>query len=102
MMTSTVSWQDYRKVKLRLIVLLVDWIPFGILMGALVPVILHSYTPSYVGAVIYMLVIGFNWLRCGFYPCPVCGTSYRGSQLYRKTCAKCGTPINQSPALDSN
>jgi hypothetical protein len=102
MTTSAGTWQDYRKVKLRLIVLLIGWIPFGILMGALVPVVLHSYAPSYVAAVVYVLFIGFSWLQYGLYPCPICGSSYRGRQLYREACPKCGTPINQSSAQDSN
>jgi hypothetical protein len=89
------DWQGYRKVKLRLIVLLAGWIPFGIFIGALLPIVLHTYTPSYVLGIAYMLFVGFTWLEYGFYPCPECGTSYHGRQLYRKTCPKCGILINR-------
>jgi hypothetical protein len=93
-MANKIDWQGYRKAKLRLIVLLVGWIPFGIFVGALLPIILHTYTASYVLAVAYMLLVGWSWLEYGFYPCPECGISYRGPQLYRKTCPKCGAIIN--------
>lgn len=92
----TVSdWKDYRRIKLRLIVLLMGWVPFGVIIGALLPKVLHTYTPTYVLAIAYTLAIGYTWLQYGFYPCPKCGLTLRGRQLYCSTCPKCGNPINK-------
>ena len=89
------EWNHYRQVKLRLIVLLLGWIPFGVLIGGPLPVVLHDYRPTYVLAIVYMLVIGWTWLQYGFYPCPGCGSALRGQQFYRKTCPTCSTVINR-------
>jgi hypothetical protein len=88
------EWREYRKVKQRIIVLLAGWMPFGLLIGGLLPVILRTYTPTYVLATGYMLWVCFAWLQYASYPCPNCGKSLRCAQLYRKTCPKCGTAIN--------
>ena len=88
------DWKGYRKIKHRLIVLLAGWIPFGIVDGGLLPLILHSYTASYVIALVYMIWTAVTWLQYGFYPCPSCGRTLRGAQLYRRTCPKCRVRIN--------
>jgi hypothetical protein len=89
------EWKEYRRIKRRLIVLLVGWIPFGVIIGAVLPVVLHTYTPSYILAIVYMLTIGYTWLQYGFYTCPRCGLILRGRQFYRANCPQCDTPINK-------
>jgi hypothetical protein len=87
-------WKEYRRIKLRLLILLFGWMPFGLLIGAALPVIFGSYEPTYVMAVVYVILMAYTALQYGLYPCPNCGTTYRGRQLYRRTCPQCGIPIN--------
>lgn len=92
---NTVDWTEYRRTKRRLIYLIIGWVPFGILLGEAVPAIFGTYTPSYVLAMIYVLILAFTALQYGLSACPNCGVSYRGRQFYRSTCPKCGVPINK-------
>ncbi len=89
------SWGEYRRVKLRLLVLLFGWLPFGLILGTVLPAVLGSYTPSYVLAIGYALVWAYTLFQYLLYPCPVCGRSYRGWNLYRRSCPRCGTVINR-------
>jgi hypothetical protein len=91
---SGVDWSAYKQLKVRLIGLLACWIPFGALIGVLLPAILHTFTITYGLAAAYALYTGFVWLQYGFYSCPNCGLAYRGRQLWRRTCPKCGIEIN--------
>ncbi len=91
---AVVDWSEYRRVKRRLIVLLIGWVPVLLVVGGLLPIILHIYVPSYLIAVAYMLLTGFAWLQYVFSSCPNCGVTLRGRQLYRRTCPQCGVVIN--------
>src|SRR5262245_54722302 len=93
--TQNADWTDYRRTKHRLIILLIGWAPFGFLIGGFLPIIFNTYTPTYILAVIYMLLVGYYWLKYVFYPCPNCGLTYRGRQLHRGTCPRCGILINR-------
>ena len=88
-------WNEYRHIKLMLLILTFGWIPFGIILGGVLPLLFRSYVPSYVLAVTYMIIFAYIALRFGLYPCPNCGASYLGRQLYRRTCPKCGVAINK-------
>jgi len=88
-------WSEYRHIKLKLLILLFGWIPFGIILGAMLPLLFHSYVPSYALAVSYIVLLAYTALRYALYPCPNCGLSLRGRQFYRRTCPRCGTPINK-------
>jgi hypothetical protein len=83
-----------RKRTLTLIILLLCWIPFGAVIGILLPSIFHTFTITYMLAVAYTLYTGYVWLQYGFYSCPNCGLNYRGRQLWRRTCPKCSIEIN--------
>ena len=89
-----IDWSDYKRVKFRLIALVGCWIPFGAVIGILLPAVLHTFTITYGLAAAYALYTGFVWLQYVFYSCPNCGVVYRGRQLLRRTCPKCGTEIN--------
>ena len=88
------DWLGFRKTKHRLVVLLLLWVPFGVIDGGLLPLLFHSYMPSYIVALAYMIWTGITWLQYGFYPCPSCGRALRGAQIYRRTCPTCRTEIN--------
>src|SRR5579872_3346618 len=87
-------WSEYRRIKHRLLILLLGWISFGMLLGTGLPVIFGTFVPSYVLAVAYTIFMAYTFLRYGLYPCPNCRRAYRGAQLYRQTCLRCGVPIN--------
>lgn len=88
-------WSEYRRIKLRLLVLLLGWIPFGVLLGAGLPKIFHSYTPSYVLAAVYVVLMAYTFLQFGLYPCPNCGMSFKCWQLFGQSCPNCGLAINR-------
>jgi predicted RNA-binding Zn-ribbon protein involved in translation (DUF1610 family) len=88
-------WGKYRGIKLRLLVLLVGWIPFGLILGAALPAMFGSYVPSYALGVVYLLSLAYTFLQYALYPCPNCGASYRAKQLYQQKCPRCGVPINR-------
>lgn len=92
-------WKEYRRIKHRLLILIFGWIPFGVLCIAALPGIFGTYVPSYALALAYMVLLGYTLLQYQSYPCPNCGHSFRGRQLYRQTCPKCSEPINQSSAI---
>ena len=89
-------WGEYRRIKLRLIVMVLGWMPFGMLLMSTVPKIFSTYVPCYVLALAYVVVMAYTMLMYMGYPCPNCGTSFRGRQLYRRICPQCSTPINVS------
>ena len=88
-------WAEYRRIKVRLLVLLFGWTPFGVLLGAGLPVIFGSYVPSYALAIAYALVLAYTFLQYMLYACPNCGHSFRGKQLRKKACPNCGIEINK-------
>src|ERR1700732_941506 len=91
---NSIEWHGYRVLKTRLLILLVGWIPFGALLGIGSPIIFGSYKPAYAFALAYILFTAYTWLTYGFYPCPNCGNSLSGRQLFGSKCKHCGTPIN--------
>jgi hypothetical protein len=94
-------WSEYRRIKRRLLILLLGWFPFVILVGMGLGRILGTFVPSYVLTAAYMVFLAFTYLQWGLYACPNCGTSYRGRQMYRRTCPQCGLAINVAPPLTS-
>jgi hypothetical protein len=90
-------WSEYRRIKHRFLFLLLGWFPFAIVMGKGLPPIIGTDVPSVVLIIAYMLFIAFMFLQYLLYPCPNCGTSYRGWQLYRRTCPHCGVEIDAAP-----
>ena len=88
-------WAEYRRLKLRFQVLLIGWLPFGVLCGAAIPAIIGTYIPSYALALAYGLFLLYTWFMYLGYPCPNCGKSLRGRQLFWKTCKHCGLEINK-------
>jgi hypothetical protein len=92
-------WSEYRRIKHRLVILLFGWLPFGLILGAGLPVMFGTFTPSYVLATAYVIYTAFTFLQYGLYPCPNCGTTYRCRQLYRRTCPHCGVEIDKPSSV---
>jgi hypothetical protein len=88
-------WSEYRRIKLRLLIMVIGWLPFMILVVVAVPNIFGTYTPSFALALTYMVAMAYTLLMYLGYSCPNCGTSYKGRQLFHQTCHKCGLPINR-------
>ena len=92
-------WVEYRRIKLRLLVLLFGWLPFCLLAIVALPLIFLTELLGTVAVIVYMLVLAYTALQYALYPCPQCGGSLKGRQLYRETCPHCGTPINRPASL---
>ncbi len=65
------AWHEYRVLKMRLIVMFLGWIPFGVTLGIGSPVIFGSYKPAFFLALAYMIFFAYTWFMYGFYPCLV-------------------------------
>jgi len=94
-------WKEYRRLKMILLTLICGWVPFGLLIGYVLPLLSGTYIATYVAAAMYGVALMVSWLRYAFYSCPNCGTSLRGSQLYRKKCRECGEIINRRAGAQS-
>ncbi len=88
-------WAHYRRIKLRLILLLAGLVPFFALLIFALPAAGGSNTLSYVMASSYLTLVAVTWFQYGSYRCLHCRTSYRGRQLFRNRCPRCGILINQ-------
>jgi hypothetical protein len=89
-------WKEYRRLRMTLLALICGWVPFGLLIGYVLPLLFGTYIATYVAAAMYGVALMVSWLRYAFYSCPSCGTSLRGSQFYREKCRECGELINRS------
>ena len=89
------EWKEYQWIKKALLVLIFGWVPFGLLIGYILPALSGTYFATYVAAGLYGVALMILWLRYAFYGCPHCGTSLRGSQFYGKSCRNCGEIINR-------
>jgi predicted RNA-binding Zn-ribbon protein involved in translation (DUF1610 family) len=92
---SKINWAKYKTKKIRFIALLSGWLPFGVLIGWPLPLLLGNFILTYILAAVYALGSLYSWLTYAFFPCPNCGQSLRGRQLYRSTCPNCGILINK-------
>ena len=87
-------WRGYRRIKLRLIILVLGWMPFGILLLEISSLNrrLEPITFLMIAYLVYMFVTMLQYLS---YRCPNCDVSLFGRQLYRRTCPGCGILINK-------
>ncbi len=92
-------WTEYRRIKHRLLILIFGWMPFGLLCIVALPVIFGTQMPGTALVIAYMVFLAYTLLQFQLYPCPNCGHSFRGRQLYRRNCPKCGIPINESTVI---
>lgn len=90
------GWAAYRKIKARLLWLLLGWIPFGFIIGYILPEISGTFVPTYLAAGLYGIALMISWLQYVLYSCPHCGTVLRGTQFFLRRCRVCGEPINPS------
>lgn len=88
-------WAHYRRIKLRLILLMAGLVPFFVLILSPLPDAARTNTPSYVLAAIYLILTAIAWFQYGSYRCLHCRASYRGKQLFRNRCPRCGILINR-------
>jgi len=87
-------WKEYRRIKLRLIILFLAWMPLGFLILKLSS-LNHRLEPVSLLLFAYMGYIGFTLIQVMTYRCPNCDTSLFGRRLYPRTCPGCGIPINK-------
>jgi len=87
-------WSGYRRIKLRLIILALGWMPFGVLLLEISSLNrrLESITFLMIAYWVYLIVTMLQYLS---YRCPNCDVSLFGRQLYRRTCPGCGILINK-------
>jgi hypothetical protein len=87
-------WREYRRFKLRLIVLALGWMPF-------VFVVLEVSTLNRrLGSITvlmfpYLAYTMYALPRFELYRCPSRGVSLFFLQIYRRTCPGCGIPISK-------
>ena len=89
-------WNEYRQIRLRLIILLIGWIPFALISVIASSVIFHSEELGYGASIAYMCFSAYTALKYLLYPCPQCGVLLAGKQLYRRSCPRCEVLINHT------
>jgi ssDNA-binding Zn-finger/Zn-ribbon topoisomerase 1 len=88
------SWTEFYRLKKSLILRMMLTAPFILAGSMLLPlagIVSRDYLPLVF--VLLLLVYAAMGRRFIFYPCPNCGKSYRGAQLYRKSCPNCSVRI---------
>jgi hypothetical protein len=88
------KWREYRRIKLRLIILALGWMPFVVVVLE-VSTLNRRLEPITILMFPYLLYTMYVMLRFQLYRCPNCGVSLFVLQLYRRTCPGCGIPINK-------
>ena len=86
-------WRKYRRVKRRLIVLALGWIPFGILILTISSLNREFEYVSIVTA-IYLLYLFYTLVQFELIRCPNCGVRLHIRRSFR-TCGGCGIRINR-------
>jgi len=90
-------WRKYRRVKWRLIVLALGWIPFGVLVLEISSL---SRGFEYVSllSVVYTLYLFYTLVQFELIRCPNCGVRLHIRRSFR-TCGGCGIRINRESEL---
>lgn len=88
-------WAGYRRVKRRLIILALGWIPFGFLLLE-ISTLNRLLEPITFLMVVYLVWLMVTLLQFETYRCPKCGVSlFLRLPLFPRKCAGCGIPINK-------
>lgn len=85
-------WRGYRRVKRRLIVLALGWIPFGVLVGKISSINQGFEYISFL-IVLYALFLFFTLVQFQLIRCPNCGVRLHFRRS-RGKCGGCGIRIN--------
>ncbi len=95
-------WAGYRRVKRRLIILALGWMPFGFLLLE-ISTLNRRLEPVTFLLIAYMAYLFITLLQFETYRCPKCGASlFLRLQLFPRKCAGCGIPINKEfPQIQS-
>ena len=88
------TWIEYRKIKRRLVILFICFVPFAYLDVAVLPNLIGTNVPSFALVIAYAIVMAYLFFKYAFYECPECGERYNGIPMPRKKCPKCGLAID--------
>jgi hypothetical protein len=91
---SPTMWREYRRIKLRLIILALGWMPFGFLLLE-VSTLNRQLEPITLLMFPYFVYTMFILMRFQSYRCPNCGVSLFVGRFFRRTCKGCGIQINK-------
>jgi hypothetical protein len=101
-------WKEYRRVKRRLIILVLGWVPFCLIFAGVSSLVywLYKFGLVKLGFVLeifnsvlsisYMVFVMITLMQYQLYRCPNCEASLWMQQIHRRTCRTCGIPINPS------
>jgi len=89
------AWQKYRRLRLLFPLLILGWLPFGVVLSAvfrlfrwdwhIAMIILLAWIP-------FMPIVGWQW---SFWQCPRCGYAFKGKYdfFFPKRCHYCELPM---------
>ena len=90
------AWKRYRRIKLRLNLLLIAALPFSVFLMDVLPRAVHNNAASLALAACYLIFLTMTGVEYGLYRCIRCRKPLRGCQLFNDRCSRCGVLINPS------
>jgi hypothetical protein len=91
------DWREYKRIRNTFLILLVTYVPVCFGVGAISMKLRNTFTPGFVAAGIWMVLLVFNGVRLNIWRCPNCGRWFSGTWWYNlgflaRRCVHCGLP----------
>jgi hypothetical protein len=89
------AWQKYRRLRIAFPLLILAWLPFGVVLSALFRLFHWDWHISIIitlACIPFMPILGWQW---SFWQCPRCGYAFKGKYdlFFPKRCHHCNLPM---------
>jgi len=98
------DWREYKRIRNTFLLAFVTYVPACFVVGVTSMKLLGTFTPGFVAAALWMILLVFNGIRLNAWPCPRCGEWFSGTWWYNlgflaRRCVHCGLTKygNKSP-----
>jgi hypothetical protein len=91
------DWKNYRRIRNQWILVFLGYVPVVGTIGFLSIKLLHTTTPAFVIAIIWMALFLYTGIRINIWHCPRCGKWFSAMWWYNlgflaRRCVHCGLP----------
>lgn len=95
------AWRKWKSIQLCGVLLLVLWLPMGVLVSQLLKVIIGHNDQFGVFVFVYFSLFIANAFRVMTFLCPACDQSFSYSKVWsnpwRTSCGNCGAKVGSEP-----